>query len=484
MSIISEKFLCEIWEKHRFKEPLVTKDGKSIVIVSKGKKNNDLDGPDYLNAKIKIDDKILIGDIEVDTEISNWEKHNHHKNKKYNKLILHIDYSSNLKQDFVITENKRIVPSISISKFITQKDKQFYTTESSSNISDKIPCHNLNDKISDKIKTEYLISQGSKRFNYKKKKLFDRLKELAYINERELKEPIIEYDLESELRRLKFKQNDFKDPILWEQLLYENIFTALGYSKNKENMNKLAKSINIKLLHNLDWNKGIPQAIEAILFNISGLLPDVKNLPDEETSVYTRKLFEIWSKYSELDYGERLHPALWNFFRIRPQNFPTLRIAGGVRILNKILTENLIHKIIKVFETESNVIKIRRKLREFFIVKAEGYWQEHFVFDQPSNTKLKYLVGISRADEIIINIILPFLSLYFEIFNKKELLNIILKYYLNFQQIGTNQIVEKVLNSLKVKSKKSVVYQGALHLYWNNCSKSKCTSCEIGKLVF
>jgi len=389
-----------------------------------------------------------------------------------------------LKQDFVITENKRIVPSISIFKFITQKDKQFYTTESSSNISDKIPCHNLNDKISDKIKTEYLISQGSKRFNYKKKKLFDRLKELAYINERELKEPIIEYDLESELRRLKFKQNDFKDPILWEQLLYENIFTALGYSKNKENMNKLAKSVDIKLLRNLENNTNLNKPLEAILFKISGLLPDVNNLPDEETSVYTRELFEIWSKYTDLDYGQRLHPATWNFFRIRPQNFPTLRIAGGVKILNKILTENLIHNLIKLFEIGKDIKKLRKKLREIFVVKAEGYWQEHFVFDQHSKTKLMYLVGISRADEIIVNIILPFLSLYFEIFSKKLSYKNVLKFYLNFEQIGSNKIVDKMNSSLKIKSKKSVIYQGSLHLYLNNCCKNKCNSCEIGKLVF
>lgn len=99
--IISEKFLCEIWEKYNFTGCLKTSDGISIEILSKGEKNKDLDGPDYLDAKIKIDYTTFNGDIEIDTEIENWQKHNHHTNKKYNKVILHIVYAN------TYYENKR-----------------------------------------------------------------------------------------------------------------------------------------------------------------------------------------------------------------------------------------------------------------------------------------------------------------------------------------------------------------------------------------
>ena len=122
--IISEKFLCEIWEKHNFANGLKTADGKSIEILSKGEKNQALGGPDYLNAKIKIDKTTLTGDIEIDTEIENWHYHNHHTNKKYNKVILHIIYTNNTKQKFVTTENKRIIPSVAISQFITPNFKK------------------------------------------------------------------------------------------------------------------------------------------------------------------------------------------------------------------------------------------------------------------------------------------------------------------------------------------------------------------------
>ena len=485
--IISEKFLCEIWEKHDFGKNFKTKDGKSLEILSKGEKNKELGGPDYLNARIKIDNKILIGDIEIDTDISNWQNHNHYTNKKYNKVILHIVYINTTNQKYVITENKRIVPSVALSGYITPVIQQNLATQIRSNSTNQkynLDCFGLSNNVNEKFKEDYLISMGSKRFNIKRNKLFTRLKELSYLKERELKEPIVNYDLESELDRIEFSPNDFTDTILWEQLLYENIFTALGYSKNKDNMNKLARSVEIKLLQTIKIESNLEQILEAVLFNVSGLLPEVNKLPDEETSVYTRQLYELWNKYSDYDYGVRLHPASWNFFRMRPQNFPTVRIAGGVKILKNILTGNLIHVIIELFETEKNDNRLRQKLRNHFIIKAEGYWKEHFVFDQLAKTKLMYFVGKSRADEIIINIILPFLSLYFEIFNKRGLLKSVLNFYLNYQQAGSNKIVEDILSSLAVKSKRSAIYQGAMHLYWNYCSLKKCNKCEIGKKVF
>jgi len=485
--IISEKFLCEIWEKHNFTEGLKTPDGKVIEIISKGVKNKDIDGPDYLDAKIKINGNIQVGDIEIDTEIENWLKHKHHLEKKYNKLILHLVHKNETRQKYVTTENKRVIPSVALSEFISTSEKQNISGEISSDItgsSNDIRCAGSNNNVDEKIKLDFILSLGSKRFNVKRQKLLTRLKELSYLTQRELKEPIVNYDLGSELERIEFNTNDFADPVLWEQLIYENIFNALGYSKNKENMGKLAKSVEIKLLKSINDNEYLEQILEAILFSVSGLLPEVNELPDEETSVYTRRLYEMWNKYNDWDYGERIHPASWNFFRMRPQNFPTVRIAGGVKILKKILTENLIHEIIKLFETKSDDKNLKQKLRSLFIVKAEGYWQEHFVFDQPAKTKLMFLIGASRADEIIINIVLPFLSLYFEIFGKTKSLKSVLNFYLNYRQTGSNKIVDSILSSLVLKSNRSVIYQGSMHLYWNYCSQNKCGLCEIGKRVF
>ena len=77
--------------------------------------------------------------------------------------------------------------------------------------------------------------------------------------------------------------------------------------------------------------------IESILFNVSGLIPDVTNLPDEETIEYVRKLKETWANLKYKYDGKTFHSAQWHFFKLRPQNFPTIRLAGGCRLVYKLL---------------------------------------------------------------------------------------------------------------------------------------------------
>jgi hypothetical protein len=161
-------------------------------------------------------------------------------------------------------------------------------------------------------------------------------------------------------------------------------------------------------------------------------------------------------------------------------------LAGGVRLLNRMLRENLIENIIALFNKTNNPRRLASELRSLFLVKAEGFWKYHYVFDQPSKGDLRYFIGMSRVDEIIINIILPIISIYFEIFNKHELTKKVLKLYLNYYQIGDNSIVTEVKNTLILDdaAKRTVYQQGMLELYKSYCTKEKCLECKIGKKVF
>jgi hypothetical protein len=125
-------------------------------------------------------------------------------------------------------------------------------------------------------------------------------------------------------------------------------------------------------------------------------------------------------------------------------------------------------------------------LRNELITKGEGYWSTHFNFNKPTRTKLNYFVGIGRADEMIVNIILPVFSIYFELNNKKELSQKVLELYLNFYQKEGNHLVDQMNEVLSFKNEKfrSVYYQGMIELFRNYCIKQRCLQCEIGKNVF
>ena len=108
------------------------------------------------------------------------------------------------------------------------------------------------------------------------------------------------------------------------------------------------------------------------------------------------------------------------------------------------------------------------------------------MFDQISKQDIKYFVGVSRADEIIINVMIPFFMVYFDVFGNKVLSKKVLTIYNSYDQRFSNRIIEDVAESIQTTDllKKSVYAQGMIELYRNYCSKDKCLKCEIGKVVF
>jgi hypothetical protein len=232
-----------------------------------------------------------------------------------------------------------------------------------------------------------------------------------------LKEPVVNYDYDETQLEKYSSPDDFKSTILWQQLIYESVFEALGYSKNKEIMLKLAKASDINFLSSFLSRDNFVRFVESALFNISGLMPDIYNLPDEETSDYTRSLAKYWTEIKPTYDGTTFNQEDWHFYGQRPMNFPTIRIAGGSILVNRILKENLIHRMFKYLEQVEDAGRLEKIIKNLIMVEAHGYWLNHYVFDKPSDARIQYFVGASRADEIVVNIILPIANLYFEMFS-------------------------------------------------------------------
>lgn len=300
-----------------------------------------------------------------------------------------------------------------------------------------------------------------------------------------LKEPVIKYDLDERFYNRTFSQRDFCQKIIWQQLVYESIFEALGYSRNKEIMKMIAMAVGIKFLNSLNKHDFI-LTVESILFNVGGLMPDLSNLPDEEISSYVKKLYERWNDNKNKYNGRMFNSTQWHFFRMRPQNFPTIRIAGGARIINKLINSNLMDKMLEAVEQIEDLTKLAQSLRSLLVVRGEGFWSRHYIFAQSKNEQVNYFIGATRADEILVNLMLPVLSLYFEIFDKKELSQKAIILYLNFYQKTDNNLVNEVSATLFLKDawKRSVLYQGMIELFRDYCSKDRCLECLIGKKLF
>jgi len=486
-SKISEELIYKIWEERRLDNSLKTADGIEIQIIDAGIRNTDEAGPDYYHARIRIGNITFTGDIEIDTFHSDWKAHGHHLNQRYNKVILHAVLSNDSSYPFVVTSSGRKVPTLELEKYLTSSIKQnmpqdLNVIKDEYNI--KMPCVQLNSKIERGEKLKFIKNLGLLRFRKKCERNIERLKELCVLEELQMKEPKVYHDFQEQINSREFSQKNFESIALWEQLFYEQLFEALGYSKNKDIMLKLSHAVEIKFLKSLSDIS--TEKIESILLHISGLMPEVPDIPDEETSIYLRKCLDVWSevksKYDSLMFNKND----WHFFKLRPQNFPTVRLAAGSRLLNKIINKDLFNRILKLFSDQSDTQKLIIRLRNEIIVKGEDYWASHFNFNKSTKTPLNYFIGIGRADEIIVNIILPIYSVYFEMFDKKELSQKVLELYLNFYQKEGNHLVDQVNDVLGFKNEKfrSVYYQGMIDLFRNYCIKQKCLECEIGKQVF
>jgi len=484
---IPEEIIYKIWEEKRIDSSLRTADGLSIEIIDCGVRNSDEAGPDYRNARIKINNITFSGDVEIDTLHSDWKAHGHNLNQRYNKVILHAVLSNDSSYPFVVTQSGRKVPTLSLENYLSSSIKQNIQQDLKAIQSDdeiKMPCSQINHKVERREKLSYLKNLGLLRFRKKCERIVERLKELVLLDELHIKEPKVYHDFHKEISTREYTQKDFEHLELWQQLYYEQLFEALGYSKNKDIMLKLSRTVDIKFFKSVDQlNK---EKIESILFHVSGMFPDVVDITNEETSEYIRNSMDLWSSVKNNYDSGSLNKSDWNFFKLRPQNFPTLRIAAGARLLEKIIVHEQFIRILNIIKQYTDINKLITKLRSEIIIKGEGYWSDHYNFNKETKTKLNYFIGLGRADEIVINIILPIYSVYFEIYGNKELSQKVLDLYLNYYQKEGNHLIDQVNETLGLKNEKfrSVYYQGMIDLFRNYCIKKKCMECEIGKQVF
>jgi Protein of unknown function (DUF2851) len=488
-SKIEEKQLHQIWLKQDFISELTAFTGESITVLNSGDYNKDTGGPDFKHARIKIDNLTFVGDIEIDSSYSDWKNHGHNINKHYNKVILHLCYTNKQKQNYVYTSDGRKVISILLKENISGDNLKFdITLAGKKNVQRnyELKCSDEISLVSSIERSNYILKMGVARFQNKCQKIYHRLKELKFISDLESKEPVIRYELTKEFNEKEFSPEDFNDKLIWNQLLYELIFEALGYSKNKTIMMKLAQNVTLKYLYNIVGSgEELSPKLESVYFHIAGLIPEV-GLINKSNVDYISKLSEDWKEISQLYDGKKFDETQWQFLGQRPQNFPTVRISGGAKIVEAIITKNLTSVIIKKFSEIHSTKVLINSIRSLFIVRASGYWKDHFVFEKTSNIKLNYVIGLSRADEIFINVLLPYFSVYFDMFGNEALSRKVLKVYNEYEQRMDNKIVREVANSLQLEglNKKTIYAQGMIEIYRRYCSKNKCLECEIGKQIF
>ena len=417
---MKEDFLHFVWQHQYFEHhDLRTSAGEPLQILDVGKANPNA-GADFEQVKIQIGDTIWQGDAEMHIKASDWNKHQHQHNHRYNQVILHI---------------------------VWQEDEKIFRPDGSA-----LPTLVLEDKIKSNIFHKYQYLQASQS-EIACEKLIDEVENLHKI-------AMLDKAL---ARRLEEKAFVVKEIWLanqkdWEETTYQVLAQNFGFKVNSHQFLRLSKLTPLKYL--LKHSDQLLQ-IEALLFGQAGFLEQTF------TEIYPQTLQKEYAFLKAKYDLQAMKADEWNFLRLRPANFPTLRIAQFAQIIRQNANLFSVFLYAEKFKT----------LQTLFQVGVSEYWQKHYHFGKETS-KTAYKLGKNSIENIIINTICPLLVLYAKENNRQDLIDKAIAF---LEQIPAekNHITEK-WKKIGFSVATAADSQALIEQFKHFCSPKKCLNCSVG----
>ena len=418
---MKESILHFIWQNKLFQShSLLTTDGESVEVIDPGRLNTDA-GPDFFNAKIKLGNTIWAGNVEMHTRSSEWARHGHDDDKAYNSVVLHVVKKADVQ---VFRADGAPIPQLEL----------IYPAEIEENYGQlmqnslRIPCEN---KIS--------AIPG----------IFIRSWKNALLTERLLQKTENISEILSQNNRH------------WEEAFYLNLARSFGFGTNGQAFEMLAASLPMQILgkHKNDLSQ-----LEALLFGQAGLLAA------KEEDAY---LLSLRKEYDFLKIKYDLKPidgSQWKLLRLRPDNFPHVRIAQFAALIHK--STGLFSKI-----TENPDIQY---LQGIFRVEPSEYWKTHYLFAHESHKSLKG-IGQKAIEGIIINTVVPFLFSFADTRGNQSMKDKAIEILEKLP--AENNVITRMWHETGIDCASAFDSQALIQLKKMYCDKRNCLRCRIGHKV-
>ncbi len=416
---MTEEFLHYLWRCGLYSS-LSASPGENIEVIDRGKPNYD-SGPDFFNAMIRLGDTMLAGNIEIHINASDWYRHNHHIDKAYDNVILQIVLNNDTD---VMRNSVEVIPTAEL-----RFDNKLY--DNYKQLLDNeywIPCESFIRDVDFRKMEEWLVYQS-----------FNRLEQKAAAFGSAL-------------------YNNHND---WQESFYQQLARNFGFNLNGSAFEILARSLPFRLLLR---HRDNPFQLEALLFGQAGML---ESLPGDEYYSALRREYQFLKRKYNLNPGGK---HLWKFLRLRPANFPTIRIAQFASFLH--LTPGFFRSFIEIDELD--------ELKGFFNVSASGYWDNHYVFSKPSTEKVKR-IGKIAIGSLIINTLVPVMYFYGKYYQLPRLKERAMG-FLRELPPENNSIISR-WRKIGLEARSALDSQALLQLKNEFCCFKRCLQCDIGKYV-
>ena len=424
---IKEDLLHYIWKYRLFRLPLLDMDDLQVELVDPGQHNRD-SGPDFFNARIRSGRILWAGNVEIHRKASEWYQHRHHLDPAFDNVILHVVLDPdcqvcNSRGREIRTVKMEIDPGIRLRYELLIENPEY------------IPCW----------RDLHLLDQGRMSI-WLDRLLVERLEErAAWIT-----------------AGLNKCAGD------WEEVIYGSLARAFGQKANADPFEMLARTVSLKKIQ-----KFCPGLIskEAILFGQAGML--AVDAEKADLAVDDGYYDELRHRYRFLQQKLKLQPIdgfLWKFLRLRPGNFPTIRISQFACILE--MYPGLFAKLMDQQDPVALVMKMN--------IRASEYWISHYRFHRRSVPGEK-IMGRGSLYGLLINAILPVLFTAYrhrgKSGNAPDILDILAR-----MPPEDNRII-RIWKSLGREVPDGYSSQALLQLTNRYCKPKRCLSCYAGSRI-
>ena len=412
-----EEYLYYLWENRLIYKALQTTEGEQVDIVATGYRNTD-SGPDFLEAKIQIGDKLWAGHVEIHVKTSDWYRHHHQNDNAYKNVIMHVVYENDTKvNDIPTLELKGRFDATLFTNY-----QRFVGSKT------WIPCANSIAKVPVFTRLSWLDRMAVERLEGK-----------------------------SENVNKTLNSNQFD----WEEALYKLMMRYLGLKVNNEAFETLADLLPSKTL--LKHADNLLQ-VEAMLFGCAGLLEG--KCGEEYPQLLQREFAVMKAKFNLV----AMPAERWKFMRMRPNNFPTIRLAQMAQLIHR---NGCLFSKIKEATTTAEV-------KALFDVVASKYWETHYRFGFPTETTPKHLGNIT-TDILIVNVVAPLLFCFGKL-HKEELYCDRSMKFLEETAAERNSVIRHFAQS-GIEAENAMQTQAMLHLFNIYCKRKRCLECRLGHVL-
>lgn len=416
---MTEDFLHYLWKYQNFNSAFkATSRGQKLKVIHPGFHNHD-SGPDFLEAKIYLDNQLWVGQVELHLKSSDWYRHKHQDDPVYQNVILHVVYEDDQP---VYLNAREEVPCLVLKGCFDEY--LYWRFEQLMQNNENIPCASSFRAVEDILKSSMIDRLIAERLQAKSTALEDILQET---------------------------QGD------WHESFYRFLAFGLGLKVNAEPMLMLSRACPSRF-----WRpfRNQPQLMAAFFFGQAGLL--------KEQDDYAIGLGEQY-RFLQRKYGlSPMEGEVWKYSRMRPPAFPDFRLAQLVGLLQK--REFLATEILEIKEDAG--------LRKLLSLDENTYWQQHYRLGSLSAREHSTKFGSQAYRAIVINVIVPYLFLY----AKKKDLPDYQERALGFLQAlqAEENKVTRIYTALGMKTSSALESQALLQWYKFYCARKKCLNCSVG----